>query len=162
MESFVNIFINKRWSYKKSDLHRIAFEINDVINLFTMTFDACVKYKTSPKLSTAECKTAATPMRQQWSYCGLALSHRYTLVLLFVDICCDFVSWSGYSPSLAFVRGIHRWPVNSPYKGPVTCKMFPFDDVIMRSEWVMITINAICYYRCRLISPAIPLSLWPL
>ena len=36
--------------------------------------------------------------------------------------------------SLAFVRGIHRWPVNSPHKGPVTRrKMFPFDDVIMSS-----------------------------
>ena len=35
------------------------------------------------------------------------------------------------SASLAFVRGIHRWPVNFPCKGPVTRKMFPFDDVIM-------------------------------
>ena len=35
------------------------------------------------------------------------------------------------SASLAFVRGIHRGPVNSPRKGPVTRKMFPFDDVIM-------------------------------
>ena len=35
------------------------------------------------------------------------------------------------SASLAFVRGIHRWSVNSPHKGPVTRKMFPFDDVIM-------------------------------
>ena len=35
------------------------------------------------------------------------------------------------STSLAFVREIHRWPVNSPYKWPVTRKMFPFDDVIM-------------------------------
>ena len=33
--------------------------------------------------------------------------------------------------SLAFVQGIHRWPVNSPHKWPVTRKMFPFDDVIM-------------------------------
>ena len=33
--------------------------------------------------------------------------------------------------SLAFVLGIRRWPVNSPHKGPVTRKMFPFDDVIM-------------------------------
>ena len=30
-----------------------------------------------------------------------------------------------------FVKGIHRWPVNSPHKGPGTRKMFPFDDVIM-------------------------------
>ena len=35
------------------------------------------------------------------------------------------------SSSLAFVPGIHRGPVNSPHKWPVTRKMFPFDDVIM-------------------------------
>ena len=35
------------------------------------------------------------------------------------------------SALLAFVRGIHRGPVNSPHKRPVTRKMFPFDDVIM-------------------------------
>ena len=35
------------------------------------------------------------------------------------------------SASLAFVRGIHRGPVNSPHKWPVTRKMLPFDDVIM-------------------------------
>ena len=37
------------------------------------------------------------------------------------------------SASLAFVWGIHRGPVNSPHKWPVTRKMFPFDDVIMLS-----------------------------
>ena len=35
------------------------------------------------------------------------------------------------SASLAFVQEIHRWSINSPHKGPVTRKMFPFDDVIM-------------------------------
>ena len=35
------------------------------------------------------------------------------------------------SASLAFVRGIHQWLVNSPHKWPVTRKMFSFDDVIM-------------------------------
>ena len=38
------------------------------------------------------------------------------------------------SVSLAFVRGLHRRPVNSPYKWLVTQKMFPFDDVIATSE----------------------------
>ena len=38
------------------------------------------------------------------------------------------------SASLAFVRGIHRGPVNSPHKWPVTWKMSPFDDVIMFME----------------------------
>ena len=35
------------------------------------------------------------------------------------------------SASLAFVREIHRGPVNFPHKWPVTRKMFPFDDVII-------------------------------
>ena len=35
------------------------------------------------------------------------------------------------SASLAFVRGIHRWLVNSPHKWPVTRIMFPFEDVSM-------------------------------
>ena len=34
--------------------------------------------------------------------------------------------------SLAFVRGIHRWPVNSPHKWPVT---FPFGFHLMTSSW---------------------------
>ena len=38
------------------------------------------------------------------------------------------------SESLAFVRGIHQWSVNSPHKGPVTRKISPFDDVIMQNE----------------------------
>ena len=37
------------------------------------------------------------------------------------------------SASLAFLRRIHRWPVNPPHKGPVTRKIFPFDDVIMQN-----------------------------
>ena len=39
------------------------------------------------------------------------------------------------SASLAFVWGIHRGPVNSPHKWPVTRKMSSFDDVIMRVYW---------------------------
>ena len=35
------------------------------------------------------------------------------------------------SASLAIVRRIHRGPVNSVHKGPVTRKMLPFDYVIM-------------------------------
>ena len=41
------------------------------------------------------------------------------------------------SASLAFVRGIHRWPVNSPHTWPVRLKMFPFDDVIMHFDNVL-------------------------
>ena len=38
------------------------------------------------------------------------------------------------SASLAVVRGLHRGPVNSPHKWPVTQKKFPFDDVIMTGK----------------------------
>ena len=35
------------------------------------------------------------------------------------------------SALLAFVEGIQRWLVNSPYEGPITRKIFLFDDIIM-------------------------------
>ena len=42
--------------------------------------------------------------------------------------------------ALAFVRGIHRWLGDSPHKGAVTHKVFPFDDGIMSlflyQEWI--------------------------
>ena len=40
------------------------------------------------------------------------------------------------SASLASVRGIHRGPVNSAHKWPVTRKMVPFDDVIMTRRFL--------------------------
>ena len=35
------------------------------------------------------------------------------------------------SASLAFGRGVHRWPVISSHKWPVTRKMFTFDSLII-------------------------------
>ena len=45
------------------------------------------------------------------------------------------------SASLAFVWEIHREPVNSPHKWPVTRKRFPFDNVIMNApdRWILPT-----------------------
>ena len=57
------------------------------------------------------------------------------------------------SASLAFVRGIHRWPVNSPHKGPVTWKMFPFDVIMISSmlkTWRYLL--KLCQYAFPLIS----------
>ena len=54
------------------------------------------------------------------------------------------------SASLAFVRGIHRWPVNSTRKGPVARIMFPFHGVIMvvcktpgHFVWITQTISSV-------------------
>ena len=54
----------------------------------------------------------------------------------------SIVCWTLYSgadkrkhqrpTSMAFVRGIHMWPVEFLHKGPVTWKIFPFDDVIIK------------------------------
>ena len=57
-----------------------------------------------------------------------------------ISIVCSNVYSGAYqrehesSALLAFVRGIRRWPVDSPHKGPVTREMFPFDDIIMSSD----------------------------
>ena len=44
------------------------------------------------------------------------------------------------SASLAFAREIHRGPVNSPHKWPLTRKMFPVEDVIMATREVYLFI----------------------
>ena len=53
------------------------------------------------------------------------------------------------SVSLASVRAIHRWPVNSPHKRPVKRKMFQFDNVIMWNSVASSkhhhTVHTICF-----------------
>ena len=36
---------------------------------------------------------------------------------------------------IGFVRGNHQWPVDFPHKGPITRKMFPFDE----SSWITLS-----------------------
>ena len=42
------------------------------------------------------------------------------------------------------MRGIHRWPVSSPHKGPVTRKVFRFDDVIMNISYCCHHLRGYC------------------
>ena len=71
-------------------------------------------------------------------YCDVIMSTMASQITS-VSFICSTVCWGTderkhqSSASLAFVRGIHRWPVDSPHRGRVTRKMFPFDDVIMSS-----------------------------
>ena len=67
------------------------------------------------------------------------------------------------------MMGIHHWPVVSPKKGPVTRKMFPFDDVIMSATqqnttkrepftyFLVYVINVVCtidyVWNERLVNP---------
>ena len=62
-----------------------------------------------------------------------ATASQITCVSIVCSIVCIGVDQRRHQSStlLVFGRGIHLWPVDSPHKGPVTRKMFPFDDVIM-------------------------------
>ena len=63
---------------------------------------------------------------------GPTASHITSLTIVFSTVYSDAGQRKHQSSaSLAFVWGIHRGPVNSPHKWPVTRKMFPFDDVIV-------------------------------
>ena len=53
------------------------------------------------------------------------------------------------SASLSFVWGIHRWLVNSPHKGPVIRKMFPFDDVIMHQLVMLVSKRFTLHVLCK-------------
>ena len=66
------------------------------------------------------------------------------------------------SASLAFVRGIHRGPVNSPHKWPVTRKMFPFHDVIMELvlSFIHILISVKPYWKGQDIVQSVSLTLF--
>ena len=62
-----------------------------------------------------------------------AMASQMTRVLIVYSTVCSCADQRKHqsSASLAFVKVNPRWPVISPNKGPVTRKMFPFDDVIM-------------------------------
>ena len=62
------------------------------------------------------------------------------------------------SASLAFVREIHRWPVNFPHKWPVTRKKIPFDDVIM----VYLALLTVADIWLTFSSQYVTAKVWPL
>ena len=70
-------------------------------------------------------------------YCVLFFPSQITIVNSVVCSAADQREHRS-SASLAFVRGIHRGPVNFPHKWQVTRKRFPFDDVIKTFPTVII------------------------
>ena len=61
--------------------------------------------------------------------------------IVYSTVCLGVNQRKHQSPaSLAFIRGLHRWLVNSPNKGSVTQKMFPFVDVIMEQSEIALDI----------------------
>ena len=63
---------------------------------------------------------------------GMMASLITSRTIVYSTVCSDANQRKHQSSApLAFVRGIHRGPGNSPHKWPVTRKMSPFDDIIM-------------------------------
>ena len=63
-----------------------------------------------------------------------SMASQFTCVsIVYLTVCsgADQRKQNQNSASLAFVLGIRRWLLNLLHKGPLTQKMFPFDDVIM-------------------------------
>ena len=76
---------------------------------------------------------------------GAMTSQITSLMIVYSIVCSGADQKHQSSASLAFVWGIHHWLVNSPHKGPVTRKIFPFDDGIMLNHAsVPCTIFHIC------------------
>ena len=88
---------------------------------------SCMKYQINIRYRAAEIMKLghATTMASQIT----------SLTVVYSTVCSDADQRKHQSSaSPAFVWGIHRGPVNSPHKWPVTRKMFPFDDVVMFSS----------------------------
>ena len=85
---------------------------------------------------------------------GAMASQTTSLTIVYSTVCSGaYQRKLQSSASLAFVWGIHRWPMNSPHEWPVTRKMFPFDDAIV---WLRHTISQ----TSRVTSGAAVLTTW--
>ena len=96
---------------------------------------ATTKQKSTKPRASADTVLTRIP-HKWWHYNDVIMSTMASQITSLTVVHASFYSGAHQrkhqrSPSLAFVRGIHRWPANSAHKGPVTRKMFPFDDVIM-------------------------------
>ena len=69
---------------------------------------------------------------------GMVASHITSLTIVY-SIVLSGPDQRKHQNSLDCVREIHRWPVNSPQKGPVTRKTFPFHDIILKhmATWIL-------------------------
>ena len=118
-----------RWNFKASeDIH---WEIQYLVNVVFIWNKWPAKSEMKAKL-----KSNCTSDLWIYHYCdaimGIVASQITSLTIVYTTVYSDADQSKHQScASLAFVWGIHRGPVNSPHKGPVTRKMFPFDDVIM-------------------------------
>ena len=97
-------------------------------------------------------------------YSDVIISARVSQITSITVVYSTFYSGAGQrkhqsSTPLAFVQWIHRWPVNSPHKWPVTWKVFPCDDAIMTSLSQVSSLHSVSCLS--VVSPGMILGLHP-
>ena len=115
------------------------------ISGFTLSVTG-VRIEWTPVCKQDSVVTTAVPLQWRHNQRDGVSNHRRLGCLFNLCSCADERKHQS-SLSLAFFREIQWSPVDSPHRGPVKGKMFPFDDVIMPadaygqwgSEWVRVS-----------------------
>ena len=121
-----------------SSLYMIHMDVFDnralcKTNHWLFTFEVSWDYVTFLRSFFNDVKIIDSQWNHEYVIMGTMVSQITSLTIVYLIVYSDAGQTKHQSSaSLAFVRGIHRWPVNSPHKGPVTRKVFPFDDVTIR------------------------------
>ena len=147
------------WSFHKWDsiMHASVlncwFVICDLIisELYTNAF----RYRlTLVKCNGKERGLLCTHMMIGEQYSDVIMS-AMTSQITFASIVCSTVSSGAYqrkhqsSASLAFAWVIHRWPVNSPHKGPVPRKMFLYNSKREDAKFFCSKLDKKSYFFCQ-------------
>ena len=103
-----------------------ALLCNDVLHWLCASLKSALEFHQYPCMNSAKATGYSDVIMR-------AMASQITGVsIVFSTVCSDADQRNHQSSApLAFVRGIHRWSVNSPHKWPVTRKMFPLDDAIV-------------------------------
>ena len=114
------------------DFMQMYFVRNDEINMFNQSDRAVLSNMPHRWVGAWQLVPSWTPQQYDDVIMGTMASQITSLTVVYSTFYSGaHQSKHQSSASLAFVWGIHRGPVNSPHKWPVTRKMLPFDYVIL-------------------------------
>ena len=118
------------WSVRKS-LHKVCVP-NQTVRSPTKS-DICLSYNVDWSSVINMSQWSPVKWCCLWTIIMSAMASQITsLTIVYSTAYSDVDERKHQIPALlALCAGIHRWPLNSPHKGPITRKMFPFVDVIM-------------------------------
>ena len=141
MTQSFDVFLDLRLNKRLSKPSRCRWFQTPLRSLWRHCNDGCLSSNTSIRLSRCHWSNLNVPWWVDTSHefihygdviMGEVASQTTSLTIVYSTFWSDADQRKHQSSALlAFARGIHRLPVNSPHKWPVTRKMLPFDDVIM-------------------------------